>query len=329
MRRDPRRLKVVPRCDALEPRALLSSDGLSAAGLDASNPDLNPPASFSPLSATIAPMPASSTSPVIVAVIDSGVNLTSTDPIHVTNNGQNFDLTDAYNAVNGELGQSAVADSTPNKRGTRVANELLQGASDAVKAGGSSNIQVLPISVVDPTTGGSPFYALVGAIYHAADFGARVIDVHAFPSGNDLDPGQIQQLDQAIAYAQSKNAVVVVPAGDGYGAAPANGSSPVGVNIDQAGTVRNVYLADPHLSNMLVVTATDASGNLAGSSNWGPTHVDVGVPTGAGDRLSGYATGYASGVAAVIAATRTDLTRPASSTGSRRPSSPRAPWPAR
>ena len=298
MRREQRRPKVVPRCDALEPRALLSADGPSAAFLSLAS-------EYSALLGPNSPVPAGS-STVLVAVIDSGVDVTSTDPIHVTGGGTSLDMTDAYNAIDGEVGPPAVVDATPDKQGTRVVNQVLRGIADAVAAGGSSAVQVLPISIYDSKAGDSPFYALVGGIYHAADFGAKVIDVDAYPSRDDLTAGETQQLDQAIQYARSKGAVVVAPAGDGYGPPPTNGLSPIGVNIDQAGAGRAAYLADPHLANMLVVTATDPSGTLAGSSNWGPTHVDLGVPTGAGDLSSRFATGYASGVAAVVAATRPD-----------------------
>ena len=308
MRREPRCPKVVPRCDALEPRALLSASGSSTAGLAPPASPLDLPAEYATLSGTIVPSTsaAASTSSVLVAVVGSGVDLNSSDPIHVASNNPHLDLADAYDAVNGEVGQSAVADVTPNKRGTRDINETLQGVANSAAAGGGSNVQIVPIQVYDGTTGASPPYALVGGIDRAVDLGARVIAIDASLSQADLTPGEVQQLDQAIEYAQSKNAVVVVPAGDGYGAASTGGTSPIGVNIDQAGTARNVYPADFHLSNMLVVAATDASGNLASSSNWGPAHVDLGAPTAAGDRLSGSATGYASGIVAEVAAARPD-----------------------
>ena len=296
MRRESRRLKVVPRCDALEPRALLAAGVPSGFGAGWPAAVASTPGSPSP----------ASTKPLLVAVVDSGVDLNTSDPIHVLGDAKYLDLADAYNAVDGTTGQDALGDVGPNKQGTRVVNEVLQGIASEVAAGGSSNVQVVPIRVYAGSGGDAPFYALLGGIYHAADLGAGVINVGVALNQNDLDAAQVQQFDQALEYARSKDAVVVVPAGDGFGPSPINGSTSVGVNIDQPGIARDMYPADFHLANMLVVAATDRSGNLVGSSNWGSTHVDLGVSTPSGDRPTGLVAGYASGVTAVVAATWSD-----------------------
>jgi hypothetical protein len=269
MRRESRGRRILPRFESLEGRALLT---------------------------------ASSAPPVMVAVISSGIDVNSGDPIHVLSSTKYLDLTDAYSSVDGSSELSDLADASPSKEGTRVLTEVLQGINDAVAAGGSSNVEVVPIRDYASTTLGVPIYALAGAIEHAADIGAKVIDVDYTAPADGLDSAQVQEIQQALDYAQTEGAVVVVPAGDGFG------SSTNGVDLDQAGANRVLYPAEFHTSNMLVVTATDSSGDLGSLSDWGPTHVDIGAPTTLANRVTGMAAGYAAGVAAVVAASRTDWT---------------------
>jgi hypothetical protein len=246
------------------------------------------------------PMPASSSSaPLKVAVISSGIDTNASDTDHVLSTSKYLDLTDAYNSVDGSSELSDLVDAAPNKDGTRILTEVLQGINDAVAAGGSSNVEVVPIRDYASTTLGTPIYALAGAIDRAVDLGAKVIDMAYAVPASSLSASQLQEIQQSFAYAQTSGAIVVVPAGDGF-------NSSTGVNLDQAGTNRVLDPADFHTSNMLVVAATDASGNLGSVSNYGAIHVDLGAPTTVANRVTGMAAGYAAGVAAVVAATRTD-----------------------
>ena len=90
-------------------------------------------------------------------------------------------------------------------------------------------------------------------------------------------------------------------AGNGYA-----GTSPVGVDLDRAGSGYNAYPAGIHLANMLVVTAIDALGNPNWSANWGATHVDLGAPSVTNDGDTASAGGFVAGVAGVVVASRTD-----------------------
>jgi hypothetical protein len=236
----------------------------------------------------------------MVAVISSGIDTNAGDPTHVSSTAKYLDMTDAYSSVDGSSLPSDLADADPTKEGTRILTEVLQGINDAVAAGGSSNVEVVPIRDYMSTKAGVPIFALAGAIDHAADIGAKVIDVNYEAPASGLSSSQTLEIQQALAYAQSEGAMVVVPAGDGFG------SSTAGVNLDQAGANRANVPAQFHTSNMLVVTATDALGNLGSLSDWGATHVDIGAPTTLANRVTGMAAGYAAGVAAVVAATRTD-----------------------
>jgi hypothetical protein len=274
MRRESNGRRVLPRFESLEGRALLSAS----------------PGTATPAAAA----------PTIVAVISSGIDINAGDPIHVLASNKYLDMTDAYSAIDGSSLTSDVADADPSKEGTRILNEVLQGINDAVAAGGSSNVEVVPIRDYDSTSLGVPIWALAGSIDHAADLGAKVIDLNYEAPSGDLTTSQVQEIQQAIAYAQSQGAAVIVPAGDEFP------GSAVGVNLDQSGANRVLEPDALHTGNMMVVAATDSSGNLGSLSDWGAVHVDVGSPTTLANRVTGLAAGYASGVAAVIAATRTD-----------------------
>ncbi len=266
MRRESKLRKILPRFESLEGRSLLTT-----------------------------------TSPVKIAVISSGIDVNPSDPIHVLSTTPYLDLTDAYSAVDGSSNLTNLADASPSQEGTRVLMQVLQGINDAVAAGGSSNVEVVPIRDTMSASSGVPIFALAGAITHAADIGAKVIDLAYTAPASGLSSAQIQEIQQALSYAQSQGAVVVVPSGDGF-------NSSVGVNLDQNGANRVLYPAEFHTSNMLVVAATDSTGNLGSLANWGATHVDIGAPTTLANRVTGLAAGYASGVAAVVAASRTDWT---------------------
>jgi hypothetical protein len=266
MRSESKGRRVLPRFESLEGRALLSASPST-------------------------PEPASS-SPVMVAVISSGIDETASDPTHVLSSTKYLDMTDAYSSVDGSSLTADLTDASSSEEGTRILTEVLQGV----------NVEVVPIRDQVSASKGVPVWALTGAIDHAADIGAKVIDISYTTPAADLDAAQITEIQQSLDYAQSEGAVVVVPAGDQF-----PGSS-VGVNLDQAGTNRANYPAEFHTSNMLVVTATDSSGNLGSLSDWGSTHVDIGAPTTLANRVTGMAAGYSAGVAAVVAASRTDWT---------------------
>ncbi len=287
--------KVVPGFDRLEARAVLSANVPTPGDPTAY------PSEQSTAEVVGQPVPTSSSRPLLVAVIDSGINLDPSRPIHYRGDSKWLDLANAYDAVTGTYGQAAVTDSAVSSPGTRAANFVAQGIADAVQAGGSANVQIVPIRMFDPKLGFTPPYAVVNAIYHAINIGAGVIELGYVASQFELSSGHRQQLEEALAQARSAGTTVVVAAANGFA-----GTSPIGVDIDEPGANRQITPADAHLSNMLVVASTDASGQLAPTSNWGAIHVDLGAPVYPTDGDTSSAAGYASGVAGVVAATRPD-----------------------
>lgn len=127
---------------------------------------------------------------ILVAVVDTGVDLDHPDLVdRLAANGYDFVETD----------------STPddlNSHGTHVAGTVLEGTQSQ-----GSAIKVLPVRVLDETGNGSVLQVCLG-IRYAADNGARVINMSLGDKGK-------QYLEQeAINYAVSKGAVVVVSAGN-------------------------------------------------------------------------------------------------------------------
>ena len=106
-------------------------------------------------------------------------------------------------------------------------------------------------------------------------------------------------LSQAIAYAQSKGIAVVTAAGNRSWNAdtaytfymPGDAGNPTYNGLGKS------------LNNIIVTAAVDGSNALTQYSNWGPTSVNLGAPTGSGtDAVTSYSTGYTSGVMGAIAA---------------------------
>lgn len=305
MGRASRRSKAGSRFETLERRALLAIDISSFA------PGFDVPASIlehrPPMTRSGASTRSTGASPLLVAVIDSGLNPggagTSAGRASYTGDAGYLDLADAYNAVDGTYGAAAVVDVAPGSGGTRAINNVARGIADSVAVGGNPNVRIVPISDYGAASQSVPFYAVANGIYHAVEIGARVIVVGASFDQYNLSPGLAEQLLSACDYARAAGVTMVVPAGNGFEDFRV---PPVGVDIDRPGAYASVYPADFHRSNMLVVAAADASGNLGTASNWGPIHVDLAAPTAPSDRITQFAAGYVAGVAATVAASRPD-----------------------
>ncbi|WP_435009444.1 S8 family serine peptidase [Tundrisphaera lichenicola] len=167
----------------------------------------------------------------------------------------------------------------------------------------------------------SPIMALKGktvsqdakAVRFAVDHGAKVINMsfgYTYDSPVTVDfLRQFDPLYQAIQYADSKDVVVVVAAGN-------SGTAGVTSGIGQDLASTPVYPAAFRLPNMINVAAVDSSGNLASFSNYGATTVDLAAPgvqlstTGLASQNNyidfaggtSFAAPYVSGVAALVAA---------------------------
>lgn len=134
---------------------------------------------------------------VVVAVIDSGVDAAHPDLTGAILPGASF---------GGSTSQNGHTD--PVGHGTRMAGVI------AARGGGVNNAlgiapaaSILPVATKLYSGGGS----LAEPLRYAADHGAKVINIAlARPTGEALPPGEAE----AVAYAQSKDAVVVVAAGN-------------------------------------------------------------------------------------------------------------------
>ena len=159
---------------------------------------------------------------VTVAVIDSGI---SAHPSLQNAQITHIDLVNDGSAMNGH--------------GTAMAS-LIAGSSETV-GGVAPAVKLLDIRVAD-TNGDSNTALLSSAIVKAADLGARVINISLGSSATS------PMLEEAVRYAQSRNAVIVAAAGNEQ---------------------QNALSMPAGLSGVLSVGAVDATGTQAYFSNSG------------------------------------------------------------
>ncbi|MFO0889738.1 MAG: discoidin domain-containing protein [Isosphaeraceae bacterium] len=270
MRRRPQSRTVLGTLDPLEPRTLLST---------------------------------------LIALIDSGVDLSATA------DSAYYDFTWAYDAYNkrtaADAGNQVVQDtSLQHGHGSTVADAIIGGINAARSQPGAGQVDVKIMPIRDTSSGLSiDSNALIRGVYWAADHGADVINLSVNYNGDPVlrdgsDPHHGSTLSQAIAYAQTRGAVVVTGAGNS------------GLDLDRL-VVFPPYsdnftysTARPLPGNLLVSAAVDPSGKLTPASNWGPTSVDLGA-YGNAEGVTSYSAGFVSGVAGVIAALLPPDRRPA------------------
>ncbi len=247
------------------------------------------------------PLEARTVPTTLVALIDTGVDLSSTA------DAPYYDLAAGYNAFTQQTtaqgGNSVVQDNgyTPSGtlghwHGSTVADNIVAGiqAAESQPGASSANVQIMPIRVTN-SGGYIDDSALIRGIYYAVNHGAAAINLSVAYTYDPVDttpgdPYQGKTLQDALAYAQANNVVVVTAAGNNS------------YNIDTPGEPEILYPADYHTPNMIVATAVDSQGNLSPVANWGDVHVDLGAPTLGNSGETSYAAGYTSGVAAVVAA---------------------------
>jgi type VII secretion-associated serine protease mycosin len=199
---------------------------------------------------------------VVVAVIDTGVDFTHPDL------RASLLTTCGYDFVNRD------ADPTDdNGHGTHVSGIVAATANNGLGGcGAAPEAKVMPIKVLGADGSGSDSDVALG-IRWAASHGAKVINMSLGGEGSSYT------IDQAVAYAESRDVVIVAAAGNGDGA-----HNPL-------------YLTDFYPASapgVLGVGATTSSDGIAPFSNYGP-YVDVSAP--GVDILSttfGPAHGYAS-----------------------------------
>ena len=239
----------------------------------------------------------------IVAVIDTGIDLGSpdfagkiwTNPGNDAGSGYPNDL-HGWNFVSSS---SNVQDN--NGHGTHVSAIIgAQGSNGFGVVGVAPGITIMPLKFLDQNGNGS-VDAAVSAIYFAVNHGARVINASWGGVGYDA------AMNDAIAYANSRNVVFVTAAGND------------GTNNDSTPS----YPASFRQPNEISVASIDRNGALAGFSNFGGSSVDLAapgvdivsdvptsiVPSGY-ESLSGtsMSAAYVSGVAALVAGLNPNFT---------------------
>ncbi len=226
------------------------------------------------------PQPAT---PVTIAIVDTGVDLSNPDLAPVLLPGKNF-------VTAGMQPQ----DDGVNGHGTHVAGIAAASTNDGIgMAGVAAGARILPVKVLDATENGEDTVVAQGIVW-ATDQGARVVNLSMEGAPEEPCP---RAMTDAIAYARSKDVVVVAAAG--------NGSSAVA--------------CPARIPGVLSVGAVDKSGQAWSRSNRGPqlSLVAPGVaitstlPTGMGGYgvLTGtsMATPMVSGAAAIVAAAAPSL----------------------
>ena len=155
----------------------------------------------------------------LIALVDSGVDLASAA------DSPYYDFSAAYDAFNqqtsAEYGDQVVQDtSLAHGHGSTVADSIVRAIqqTEAEPGAGTADVKIMPIR--DTSSGlNIDRNAVIRGVYWAADHGAAVINLsvnfYADPILDDpADPHDGASLSQAIAYAQTRGAVVVTAPGN-------------------------------------------------------------------------------------------------------------------
>ncbi len=138
----------------------------------------------------------------IVAIVDTGIDLDHPDFSCTVSNGADK-LTSGWNFVSGNSNPD-----DDNSHGSHVAGIIGACTNNGIGVAGTApNVRLMPVKVLD--SGGSGTYADVAAgIRHAADNGAKVINLSLGGSGNS------STMQEAVDYAVGKGVLVIAAAGN-------------------------------------------------------------------------------------------------------------------
>ncbi len=163
--------------------------------------------------------PLSTGAGVVIAVVDTGVDLTHPDLQGQLVPGATFTCgTKPAPCGNGDWkGPNGIAE-PDDTHGTHVSGIAAAATGNGVGvAGVARNAKIMPIKVLEGGSGS--FEEIAAGIRYAADNGAKVINLSlgAIPGAQALTyTGLISDTTDAVAYARSKNAVVVAAAGNDF-----------------------------------------------------------------------------------------------------------------
>jgi type VII secretion-associated serine protease mycosin len=175
---------------------------------------------------------------VTVAVVDSGVDMKHPDLVGRLR-------TDGYDFVAGDDDPS-----DENGHGTNVTGIIAATLNNGEGiVGAAPGVMILPVRVMNAKGYGSD-RSIARGVRYAADKGAKVINLSLGATLTISADTESQQVSEAIRYAQSKGALIVVAAGNDFVPLP---NAIVGDNPD-----------------VLIVAATDEDDRKADFSNSGP-----------------------------------------------------------
>jgi len=145
--------------------------------------------------------------------------------------------------------------------GSMVAGIIGASANNGVGIVGISwNVKIMPIKVIYPYNV-AHMSDVARGIHYAVDNGARIINISF--GRQRIKPAEIEILNEAMAYAQAANVLIVAAAGNN------------GKRLDRE---HNFYPAGLKRDNLITVTAIDQSGQLWPAANRGADIVDVAAP---------------------------------------------------
>ncbi len=163
--------------------------------------------------------PTSTGAGVVIAVVDTGVDLGHADLQGKLVNGATFTCDGKPGPCgNGDWkGPNGVGDPS-DEHGTHVSGIAAAATGNGIGiAGVARDAKIMPIKVLE--VGSGSFEDIAAGIRYAADHGAQVINLSlgAMPGVQALTyTGLISDTTDAVAYARSKNVVVVAAAGNDF-----------------------------------------------------------------------------------------------------------------
>jgi subtilisin family serine protease len=183
---------------------------------------------------------------VVVGVVDEGVDFSRPDLAGKQAPG-------AWDFVNGDATVFDPADG--DKHGTHVAGTIAANTNNGeLGAGMAWGAQILSVKCLGPS--GGSYTTIANGITYAVNNGADVLNCSFGGSGNS------QVMADAIAYAATRNVLVICAAGNS------------GANSD----VTPFYPAALPATNVVSVASTTRTDGLSSFSNYGATSVDLGAP---------------------------------------------------
>lgn len=249
----------------------------------------------------------------VIAVVDSGVDRDHPDLAAKVVGGATFAECAATKPCGDGDWQSP--NGTGNPHGTHVAGIAAASTGNGVGiAGVAPDAQIMPVKVLDSEGSGS-FEDIGAGIRWAADHGADVINLSlgALPGVQALElTGVITDATDAIAYARSKNVVVVIAAGNESAPlcdSPAFNPGAICVTATDRNELHTYYSNLAVKPDFQVVAAPGGAGTISCADD-----IVSSVPPGqegfCGAKTAGYdfyagtsmATPHVAGVAALLAA---------------------------